>query len=144
VDFGYGGVLVAVSIAFIAPLVARAVPRLRFPAVALEIILGIVVGPSVLGWVEMDVPLTVLGDIGLAFLLFLGGLEIDLGSLRGRTVRISRSWGLTCAISIVVGIVLGALWDPLHNARVARSDLATTAMTGSTIMRSLHRLQEFE
>lgn len=126
-DFGYGGVLVALTIAFVAPLIARAVPRFRFPAVALEIILGIVVGPSVLGWVEMDAPLTVLGDIGLAFLLFLGGLEIDLASLRGRTVRISRSWGLTCLIAVAVGGVL-ALLDHGDHAVILAIAISSTSL----------------
>lgn len=126
-DFGYGGVLVVVTIAFVAPLIARAVPRLRFPAVALEIVLGIVVGPSVLGWVEMDVPLSVLGDIGLAFLLFLGGLEIDLGSLRGRTARISRSWGLSCLVAVVVGVVL-ALIDHGDHAVILAIALSSTSL----------------
>lgn len=126
-EFGYGGVLVVVTIAFAAPLLARAVPKLRVPAVALEIILGIVVGPSVLGWVQMDAPLTVLSAIGLAFLLFLGGLEIDLASLRGRTVRISRSWGLTCAIAIAVGVAL-ALLDHQDSAAILAIAISSTSL----------------
>jgi Oxidoreductase molybdopterin binding domain/Sodium/hydrogen exchanger family len=43
--------------------------------VVLEIVAGIVLGPSVLGWVELELPLEVLSGIGLAFLLFLAGLE---------------------------------------------------------------------
>lgn len=126
-DFSYGGMLVVVIIAFAAPLLARAVPRLRVPAVALEIILGIVVGPSVLGWVEMDAPLTVLGSIGLAFLLFIGGLEIDLGSLRGRTVRITRSWGLTCLIAGAAGGAL-ALLDHGDHAVILAIALSSTSL----------------
>lgn len=126
-DFSYGGVLVVVIIAFVAPLVARAVPRLRIPAVALEITLGIIVGPSVLDWVRMDAPLTVLGSIGLAFLLFLGGLEIDLASLRGRTGRITGSWGLTCAIAGVVGVGL-ALLDHGDHAVILAIALSSTSL----------------
>ena len=53
----------------------------------LEIVIGIVLGPAVLGWVEIDQPVEVLALIGLAFLLFLAGLEIDLGALRGALLR---------------------------------------------------------
>ena len=126
-DFSYGGVLVVVIIAFVAPVVARAVPRLRIPAVALEIVLGIIVGPSVLDWVQMDAPLTVLGSIGLAFLLFLGGLEIDLASLRGRTGRIARSWGLTCIIAGVVGAGLAFL-DHGDHAVILAIALSSTSL----------------
>jgi Kef-type K+ transport system membrane component KefB len=52
------------------------------PAVVVEIVLGIVVGPSLLDWVDIDVPLSVLSLVGLAFLLFLAGLEIDPRRLR--------------------------------------------------------------
>ena len=50
----------------------------------LEIVAGIVVGPSVLGWVEVDDTIAVVATLGLAFLLFLAGLEIDFARLRGR------------------------------------------------------------
>ena len=61
----------------------------RLPAVVLEIVAGIVVGPSVLGWVEIDEPVAVLAVVGLAFLLFLAGLEIDIRGVRGRRVRLA-------------------------------------------------------
>ena len=53
----------------------------------LEIVIGIVIGPAVLGWVEVDEPVEVLALVGLAFLLFLAGLEIDLAALRGALLR---------------------------------------------------------
>jgi Kef-type K+ transport system membrane component KefB len=62
-------------------------PRLRVPAVALEIAGGIIIGPSVLGWVRVDLPVAILALFGLAFLLFLAGLEIDVHRLRGRLLR---------------------------------------------------------
>ena len=81
--------LLAVSVlAFAAPLVAVLSGRLRIPAVVLEIVLGIVAGPSVLGWVHVDTPVDVLATLGLAILLFLAGLEVALGRLRGPLVRI--------------------------------------------------------
>jgi Kef-type K+ transport system membrane component KefB len=50
----------------------------------LEIVAGIVIGPSVLGWVEIDDPIRVLATFGLAYLLFLASLEIEFHRLRGR------------------------------------------------------------
>ena len=55
----------------------------------LEILLGIVVGPQVLGWASNDEPVQVLSMIGLAFLLLLAGLEIDFDRLRGRLLRLT-------------------------------------------------------
>src|SRR5262249_32847852 len=61
------------------------------PGPALEVIAGIMVGPSVLGWVRVDAPVLVLSDLGLGMLLFLAGLEIDLDRLRGAVARLAGS-----------------------------------------------------
>ena len=75
----FTNLLIIVVVAFIAPLVVNAVPALRLPSPVLEIVAGIVLGPSLLGWVHVDAPVGVLALIGLAFLLFLAGLEIEIG-----------------------------------------------------------------
>jgi NhaP-type Na+/H+ or K+/H+ antiporter len=54
------GLVVVVSVAFLVPLLLGLVPGLRLPSAVPEIVAGIVVGPSVLGWVEVDLPLQVL------------------------------------------------------------------------------------
>jgi Kef-type K+ transport system membrane component KefB len=55
----------------------------------LEIVLGIVIGPEVLGWVSIDTPIQVLSLLGLAFLLFLAGLEVEYKRFRGRLLRLT-------------------------------------------------------
>ena len=62
-----------------APLLLGFLPRLRLPSAVVEITAGVLIGPSVLGWVEPDEPVLVAGLLGLAVLLFLAGLEIDPG-----------------------------------------------------------------
>jgi len=74
------------------------------PAVVLEIVAGMIVGPAVLGLARTDVPVQILSLLGLAFLLFLGGMEIDLQHLRGRAIRLSLS---TFAVSAVIGLLVG-------------------------------------
>jgi len=68
---------VVAAAAFVAPLLGDLVPGLRLPNVVLELGLGILVGPSVLGWAHADEPVQVLALIGLSFLLLLAGLEVD-------------------------------------------------------------------
>ena len=72
-EISFDNLLVVVAIAFAAPLLLGLAPGLRLPAVVLEIVAGIVVGPSGLGWVEIDEPVSVLAILGLAMLLFLSG-----------------------------------------------------------------------
>src|ERR1700750_750403 len=86
-DVSFVNLLVVVAVAVLAPLTLGYLPRLRIPAVVLEIVGGIIIGPSVLGWVHVDLPVAILALFGLAFLLFLAGLEIDVHRLRGRLLR---------------------------------------------------------
>jgi Kef-type K+ transport system membrane component KefB len=106
---GFSGLLIVVAVAFVAPFLLGLAPRLRLPSVVFEIVAGIVIGPSVLGWVEVDQTIEVLALVGLAFLLFLAGLEIDFGELRGRLLRLAGlAWAVSFGIAVVVGLLLGA------------------------------------
>jgi Kef-type K+ transport system membrane component KefB len=120
-------VLLVIAAAVAAPVIAGLAPRFRLPAVALEIVIGLILGPSVLGWVEMDVPLTLLSTIGVGYLLFLAGLELDLTALHGRVGVIVRSFGLT----IVLGLVFGGavhLWDVADQPLLIAIALASTSL----------------
>jgi Kef-type K+ transport system membrane component KefB len=86
-DVSFTNLLVVAAVAVLAPLTVGFAPRLRVPAVVLEIIGGIIIGPSGFGWVHVDLPVQILALFGLAFLLFLAGLEIDVHQLRGRLLR---------------------------------------------------------
>ena len=104
------GLVVVAAVAFGAPLVLGLVPALRLPAVVLEIVAGIVIGPSGLGWVEIDEPIEVLSLVGLAFLLFLAGLEIDFERLRGRLVGIAvLGFAISFGLALVAGFALDGL-----------------------------------
>jgi Kef-type K+ transport system membrane component KefB len=110
----YSGLLILTAVAFGAPFLLGLFPRLRLPAVVLEIVAGIVVGPSVLGWVRLDETIAVVSTLGLAFLLFLAGLEIDFARLRGRALSLTAAgFVVSLAIAIVVGfgLQLGGLVD---------------------------------
>ena len=105
----FTNLLIVAAVAFAAPLTLGLAPALRLPAVVLEIVAGIVIGPSGLGWVEVDPPVDILAVLGLAFLLFLAGLEVDPARLRGRTLRVtSIGFVLSFAIGISAGLLLHA------------------------------------
>jgi Kef-type K+ transport system membrane component KefB len=116
-DDSFTSLAVILAAAFAAPLVLGMFPRVRLPAVVLEIVLGILIGPSVLGWAEADDVVRVLGIVGLAFLLFLGGLELDLRRLRGPTARrAAAGFALSLGLAVLCGLGLGAaglIDDPL-------------------------------
>lgn len=88
-DVEFTNLFAVALIALLAPLLLGLAPRLRVPAVVLEIVAGIVVGPHGLGLVEVDEPLQIVALLGLGFLLFLAGLEIDVHRLRGQILRLA-------------------------------------------------------
>jgi Kef-type K+ transport system membrane component KefB len=101
--------LVIVAVGFAAPFLLGLGPGLRLPAVVLEILGGIVIGPSVLGWVEVDEAVSVVAVLGLAFLLFLAGLEIDFDRLRGRLLHLAAGgYALSFAVAVAVSLALSA------------------------------------
>ena len=121
-DVQFSNLLIVVAAAFVAPLALGFFPRLRVPAIVVEILLGIIIGPSVLGWVTPDLPVSILSLIGLAFSLFLAGLEIDVQRLRGRTLRVTAiAFLVSFAIAIAAGLALkggGFVKSPLFIAIV--------------------------
>jgi len=102
--------LVAVlAVAAAVPLILAAVPRVRVPGPVLEIVAGIALGPAVLHLVQPDQAVRLVSTIGLAFLLFLAGLEIDVRHFRGPRARLAGlGLGLSALLALIAGIVLHA------------------------------------
>jgi len=88
--------------------------RLPVPDTVVQILLGIVVGPQVFGWTRPDTPVAVLALIGLAFLLFRAGLEIDFDRLRGRVLRLTGvAFVLSFCLAVLVGFgLVASIWCP--------------------------------
>jgi Kef-type K+ transport system membrane component KefB len=110
----FTNLLIIAAVAAVVPLVLGWAPRLRIPAVVLEIVAGIVLGPSVLGWVRVDVPVRILALIGLAFLLLLAGLEIDVRGLRGSLLRLAGAgYVISAGLAVLAGVGFHGLgWTP--------------------------------
>lgn len=113
----------------------------RVPVVIWQMVLGILVGPQVLGFVRPDSLWNWLGDAGLTALFFMAGLELDLGRVRGRPLNLAlRGWGL----SLVLGFAAAALLQRLpfiHAPFIVALALITTAMgTFMPILRDAGKL----
>jgi Kef-type K+ transport system membrane component KefB len=102
----FDNLLLVAAVAFAAPFLLGLRPSLRLPSVVLEIVAGIVVGPSVLGLVEVDETLGVIALVGLAFVLFLAGLEIEFDKLRGKVLRLT-ALGFAASFGIALLVALG-------------------------------------
>ena len=110
-EVSFDNLLIVCVIAVAVPLLLGFASRLRVPSVVIEIIVGVIVGPSVLGWVQIDLPVQILAVFGLAFLLFLAGLEIDLRGLRGNLLQIAV---LGYLVTLVLGVAVGTGFSALN------------------------------
>jgi Kef-type K+ transport system membrane component KefB len=106
----FTNLLLVMAVAFGAPLLLGLFPRVQLPSVVLEIVAGIVIGPSVLGWAHVDEAVEIVALLGLAFVLFLAGLEIEFEEFRGPLLRLTGlGFALSFAIAVVVSVGLKAV-----------------------------------
>ena len=77
-------------IAVAAPVLAELSGALAVPGVVIEIVLGLLIGPHVLDWVNPSGVVADFSTMGLAMLMFLAGAELELPLLRGRAFTLSR------------------------------------------------------
>src|SRR5215831_17554902 len=116
-NISFSGLLLVAVVAFLAPLLLALTPARRLPIIVLEIVAGIIIGPSVLGWVKVDLPISILSVLGLAFLLFLAGLEVELERLRGRLLTfVGSAFLLSFGLALLAGYGLylaGQVISPL-------------------------------
>jgi len=110
-EFNGAALFITAFIAVLAPLISEIPIGLRLPMVVVEVGLGIVVGPHVLGWASPTGMLGMLGYLGLIFLFFLCGMELDFEAIRGKPLKLAvTGWGL----SVVVAFAMSALLDWTH------------------------------
>lgn len=99
--------LVIAAVAALAPILSELIKGVRIPSVLFELVLGMIVGPELLGWAQLDVFVKGLSTLGLAFLFFVAGYEIDFAELSGPPlVRATVGWGISLALGLAVGSVL--------------------------------------
>ncbi len=129
--------------AFLLPLVAR---RMGLPAVVLEILFGVMIGPHVIGIIGLESTsegfILVLAEVGLFLLMFLAGFEINFTSLE-REGRGPILFGLAFFVLVVALAWLGFGFVNLDNMneRVFLTLLVSAASVGIIVpaLRSANR-----
>ncbi len=124
----FTGLVLVCLVAFVAPLLLGLMPKVRLPAVVLEILAGIAIGPAGLKLVSVDEPIRVLSLLGLAFLLFLAGLELDVRLLRGRVLQLT---GLGFVMSVVLAYAIAVA---LRSAGIVESALLVAICLSATAL----------
>jgi Kef-type K+ transport system membrane component KefB len=100
---------------------------LLLPVVVVELLLGIVLGPRVLG-LHVTPFISFFSDLGLGLLFFFAGYEIDLRRIAGRPLWLGLAgWGISLALAYAIGGVLVAAGIVL-SLLYTGSALSTTAI----------------
>jgi Kef-type K+ transport system membrane component KefB len=120
---------VIVLVAAVAAVFVATVARwLLVPVVVVELLLGIVVGPQVLGWAQVDSFTAFFSNLGLGMLFFFAGYEIDFERIKGVPLRLAAlGWVASLVIAHAIAAVLwaaGSIDAPVYVAAA----LSTTAI----------------
>ncbi|MEN9644313.1 MAG: High-affinity Na(+)/H(+) antiporter NhaS3, partial [Actinomycetota bacterium] len=120
----------------VAKAAAELAERIRVPAVLGEILAGVLVGPSVLGWVDLTdsrgVSLGVLAEIGVLLLLLQVGMEMDLREL-GKVGAASLSVAVVgVVVPFAAGVGVALAFDTSTNTAVFIGAALTATSVGIT------------
>jgi len=101
-----------------AKVMAELFERINQPGIVGEILAGVLVGPSVLGWLGPTDFLTALSDLGAMFLLFRVGLEVKSSEL----LKVGGTATLVACSGVVVPFIMGwgilMLWGEPSNESI--------------------------
>lgn len=129
VNLAPGTFLAIVAVSALAGTVAAVAAGrgLIVPVVVLELLLGIVLGPWVLG-LHVTELVGFFSDLGLGLLFFFAGYEIDIRRIAGRPLKLALAgWAMSLALAYAIGGILAAAGIVL-SLLYTGSALATTAI----------------
>jgi len=129
IDIDTDSFFAIVVVAAVAAVTVAAVPK-RFapPVVVLELLLGIVIGPEVLGLAHTDEFIDFFADLGLGMLFFFAGYEIDFDRIKGAPLKLGAlGWALSVALAYGIGGALAAA-GVVVSYLYTGSAMATTAI----------------
>lgn len=120
--------------------------RFGMPAVFGELLLGLLLGPSLLGWLSPNETIQLLADIGVILLMFMAGLETDTVALKqaGKASMLTAMGGVI--FPLVIGVSIGSLFGmEWHHALFLGTVLTATSVSISAqTLRELGRLKSPE
>ena len=120
--------------------------RLGVPAVIGELLIGIVIGPAMLDWVQLNSLVSLFADIGVVILMFLGGLESNLQLLMKylRPAIVVATSGVIFPV-VLMGVV--SWWwgfTPLEALFIGVIFSATSVSISVAVLKEFHALQTRE
>jgi Kef-type K+ transport system membrane component KefB len=112
-----------------AKLMAELFERLRQPAVAGEILAGVIIGPGALGWVSPSELTNTLAEIGVIFLLFTVGLETKPAAI----FRVGKRAALVAVLGVIAPLLGGWLLMKAWGGTTIEALFVGTAMVATSV-----------
>lgn len=124
-----GSFFAVVMVAAVAAITVTIVPsRFAPPVVVLELMMGIAIGPHVLGLAHEDDFIDFFSNLGLGMLFFFAGYEIDFERIRGRPLELGAiGWAISVGLAFAIGGLL-ALAGVVVSFLYTGAAMATTAI----------------
>jgi Kef-type K+ transport system membrane component KefB len=112
-----------------AKLMAELFERLRQPAVAGEILAGVVIGPSLLGWAAPSEITSLLAEIGVIFLLFTVGLETKPAAI----FKVGKHAAVVAVLGVIAPLLGGWLLMRAWGSTSIEALFVGTAMVATSV-----------
>jgi Kef-type K+ transport system membrane component KefB len=114
--------------AVLAPLLAEIPVGFKVPVVVLEVVLGIVIGPHVLNLVQFEGFVAVMRTIGMAMTLFMAGMELDFGAIKGPPLFLATGgWMVSVFLGLAVVGILHVI-PQVHAPEMVTLAICTTGL----------------
>jgi Kef-type K+ transport system membrane component KefB len=137
----FRSLVVIAAIAAFVPLVVGLF-RIKVAEVVLLLGAGVIFGPEVIGWIQVDDSIQLLSELGLGMLFFVAGMELAPKAVRGLSGRLAGAgWGFSLALAALFAFILtvtGVISDTLGVA------IALTSTALGTLLPILRDSKELD
>ncbi|KRL84681.1 Na(+) H(+) antiporter [Lacticaseibacillus pantheris DSM 15945 = JCM 12539 = NBRC 106106] len=113
--------------------------RAGLPAVVPQILVGVLLGPAMLGWVHASTNLTTFADIGVVILMFLGGMESDIDLLK----RYLRPALIVACAGVIMPVALIGLASRFFGVSWTEAAFIGVIFSATSVSISVAVLKEF-
>ena len=135
IDQNLFSLLVIVAIAAAVPVILGFM-RIRIAEVVLLLAGGVIFGPELLGWIQVDDSIDLLAEIGLGMLFFLAGMELERHAVQGRSGKLAAiGWLVSLSLALIISLTLDAMGLFDDGLAVAIALVSTALGTLLPIMR---------
>lgn len=104
-SINYQSILIISILAFVTPMLIHSIKKIKVPYVVGEILVGLIVGKSCFNIVHDDVWVLFLSNLGLACLMYLSGLEIDISQFKENRKK-NTTWLIYCTMMFLISLLV--------------------------------------